>query len=679
MRRRDRLVLVAWLVVLIAGAFAGAVVFNRLSSATDPAASSESQVARRTIEQVTGERDRIVATVRGSSVSAAPVLVGKLRAVPGVRTVLSSVYGQLPAPAGGGATIAVGLDAGLTDYQFNTAVDVVRAQFGSVPSDQVTVGGSPVIDRDLGLLAKADLARAELVALPIVLILLGFAVRSLMGSVFGLALVATTVTGALLILLALSLVTTVSTFAVNVVTMFGIGLAVDYSLLVINRFRKLRATATSDDNAVATAIGTSGRTVALSGLTVAAALAGLLVFAEPVVRSIAAGGIGAVAIAVTSTLTLLPALLRRFGHRIPPLPAEFRSTAFARLARFVQRHRFSMTAVSLAVLAVLALPLLNLSLQGADVRTLPPSSVARQDADALTQQLPPLASASVTVVAQVAPTDANLPPYIDNLRRTPHVTAVGVRPGLPGALTVIDVATDGPPGGRDALSVVDSIRALNSGFPTAVTGQTARFTDFIHGLLHRAPYAAAAIAIVTFLILLVATGGVLVAAKAVVMNLTSLIASLGALVWCFQQGHLSGLLGFTPTGGISLIIVVLTAAFAFGLSTDYEVFLLSAIVGSRRNGADTNTAVAQGVQHTGRIITTAAALMIVVFIGFATGSVLIITQLGLGLTVAILLDAVIIRLTLTPALMTVFGRLNWIGPRWAQVASNRIWSHADAR
>jgi RND superfamily putative drug exporter len=273
----------------------------------------------------------------------------------------------------------------------------------------------------------------------------------------------------------------------------------------------------------------------------------------------------------------------------------------------------------------------------------------------------------------VTSSDPRLPDYLAGLRRVDHVTTATVAPNLPDGLTVIDVAVDGPAGGREALAAVDGIRAIHPGFGTGVTGLSARFTDFIHGLTSRAPYAGAVIAVATFLVLLAATGGLLVAAKAVLMNLASLVASLGALVWAFQHGHLAGLLQFTPTGGLSLVIVVLTAVFAFGLSTDYEVFLLSAVIAARHTGADTDTAVADGIHRSGRIITTAAALLIVVFAGFATGQVLIITQLGLGLATAILLDATIVRLALTPALMTLLGRHNWAGPRWAQRASLRLW------
>jgi len=288
-RRRDVVTALAWAVLTIGGSLCGAVVFDRVSSATDPAPASESQRARHALEAATGERDTILAIVTGASMDTAD----RLRRIPGVHRVRSSADGQLPAPDGGGTALAVGIRAGLTDKQLNATVDAVRREFATLPPGRAIVGGYPILDRELGLTAKADLARAEVVALPIVLILLGLAVRSAAGSALGLALVTTTVTGGLAILLALSAVTVVSSFAVNVVTMFGIGLAVDYGLLVITRYRRERTTGGTVHEAVAATMATSGRTVALSGVTVAAALAGLLLFAEPVVRSIAVGGIGA--------------------------------------------------------------------------------------------------------------------------------------------------------------------------------------------------------------------------------------------------------------------------------------------------------------------------------------------------------------------------------------------------
>jgi putative drug exporter of the RND superfamily len=667
-----------WLAVIIGGVLAGGAVFNRLSSATDPAPTSESQLARHRLEAVTGERDSLVAIVTDTPPDTVRALADRLGHVPGVHQVRSSVDGQVPAPQGGGVVLVIGIQSGGDSLQVNTTVDAVRAQFDFLPPGQVLLGGYPILDRDLGLMAKADLARAEAIALPIVLILLGFALRSTLGSLLGLGLVATTVTGALCVLLPLSALTEVSAFAVNVVTMFGIGLAVDYTLLVLTRFRRERATAATIAEAVTNTMATSGRTVALSGLTVAVALAGLLVFAEPVVRSMAYGGVGAVAVAVASTLTLLPALLRRFGHRVRPSRPQPSTGGFARLARLVQHRPALVAAASLGLLVILALPLGGLTLQGVDVRSLPADSTTRLDADRLALRLPQLAGAPITVVADLAPTEPRLAEYLNQLRRLEHVTSATVRAGVPGQLTVVDIAVDGPAGGRDAIATVDRIRGIHPGFPTAVTGLTARFNDFIHGLTGRAPYAGALIAIATFLVLLLATGGVLVAAKAVLMNLASLAASLGVLVWAFQQGHLAGPLGFTATGGLSLVIVVLTAVFAFGLSTDYEVFLLSAVIDARRGGGDTDTAVAQGIQRTGRIITTAAGLIIVVFAGFATGNVLIITQLGLGLAAAILLDATIVRLALTPALMTLLGKHNWAGPHWARNASRRVWRHDGA-
>jgi uncharacterized membrane protein YdfJ with MMPL/SSD domain len=511
-----------------------------------------------------------------------------------------------------------------------------------------------------------------------VLILLALAVRSAIGSLLGLALVATTVTGGFAALLALSTATEVSSFAVNVVTMFGIGLAIDYGLLVITRFRRESVRTADVQAAVAATTATSGRTVALSGLTVAVALAGLLGFAEPVVRSIACGGIAAVGVAVACALTLLPVLLRRLGHRIPPAPATATDPAaasggFGRVARVVQRRPALVAATSLGLLAVLALPLSGLALQGVDTRALPANSTTRHDARQIEQRLPPTIGAPITVLVAATAGDPRVSGLLTRLDRLDHVEAAAVRADVSGASTVIDVAVDGPAGGRDAIAVVDQIRRLDAGVEIQVTGLTARFDDFIGGLSDRAPYAALVIAVVTFAVLLLATGGVLVAVKAVAMNVASLAASLGALVWIFQQGHLAELLGFTPTGGLSLIIIVLTAAFAFGLSTDYEVFLLSAVVAARHDGADTDTAVATGIQRTGRVITVAALLLVVVFAGFAARDVLIIKQLGFGLVAAVLLDATLVRLALTPALMTLFGEYNWAGPRWARRSSQRLW------
>jgi RND superfamily putative drug exporter len=672
--RRERLVILLWLAVVLGGVLAGTVVFDRLSTATDPAPGSESQRARRSLQAATGERDTVLAVVTGTTGEAAEALADRLRQVPGVHRVRTSTDLELPPPTGGGVTVAVGLSAGRTDQQVNTTVDAVRTEFDRVPAGEVVVGGYPVLDRELGQLARADLARAEAIALPIVLILLGLAVRSAIGALLGLALTLTTVTGALILLLALSGVTEVSSFAVNIVTMFGIGLAVDYGLLIITRFQRERADGRTVADAVAAATATSGRTVALSAFTVAIALAGLLVFAEPVVRSMAYGGIGAVAVAAASALTLLPALLRRVGHRIParaPRPGG----GFTRLARAVQWRPGLVALAGFGILVTLALPIRDLTIQGVDARSLPADASARRDSHELEQRLPLLAGAPITIVASVPATDPRLPGYLGRIRGIGHVTAATVRPDPSGGLTAIDVAVDGPAGGRDAIGVVDRIRDSRPDFDVAVTGLTARFNDFIGGLTARAPYALLLIALATYLVLLLSTGSYLIAAKAVVMNLVSLAASIGALVWIFQHGNLAGPLQFTSTGGLSLVIIVLTAVFAFGLSTDYEVFLLASIMAARRRGLDTNIAVATGVAQTGRIITVAALLIVVVFTGFSAGNVLIIKQLGLGLAIAVLIDASIARLALTPAVMTLLGRHIWIGPAWAQRTSRSRWRH----
>lgn len=675
-RRRDLVTIALWLLVLVVGGASGAVVFDRLPASLDPVASSESEQARRIIEEATGEADSVVALIAADApTDLVRALPDELRALPGVHQVRSSTDRQLPPPGTGGTLIVVGISAGLTDNAEDATVEALRDRFGQLGQDRVILGGYPIIDAELGHTAESDLIRAEAVALVLVLVLLGVALRSAVGAALGLALVLTTVTGALAILLAVSTVADVSSFAVNVVTMFGMGLAVDYGLLVVTRFRRERGAGQPVPEAVAVTMRTAGRTVAFSGLTVIVALAGLLVFREPIMRSMAYGGVGAVAVAITAALTLLPALLRRWGHRIPPTAPTAAHGRFAALARAVQKRPLLVAGGTLAILAALAAPLIGLRLEGLDARALPSDSPARQQAKQLEQLLPQLARTPITVVAQTSPQDPRLAGYLTELAALPNVDTVAARPDSPGQLAIVDLTVDGAPAGREAMGAVADIRALSPPFPTQVTGLAAKDRDFITSLLDRTPLAAVVIALSTFLVLLAVTGGLLVAFKAVLMNVASLAASLGALVWIFQHGHLSDTLGFTPTGGLELVIIVLATVFAFGLSTDYEVFLLSSVMAARNDGEHTDAAVATGIQRTGQIITTAAVLIMVVFIGFASGDLLIIKQLGVGLTIAVLLDATIVRLALTPALMTLFGERNWAGPSWAKRTSERLWTH----
>ena len=666
--------LTVWLLVVLGGGAAGAVVFDRLSSATDPVASSESMRALAQLGVATGESDSIIALLPAEvTADALTTTATQLRDLPGVHRVRSSVDKTLPTPPAGGSLLVVGLRAGLDDDAAQASTDAVRTAVTRLGGDRVLLGGYPIIDNELGATAEADLVNAEVIALPIVLLLLGLVLRSVVGSLLGLALVLTSVTGALGILFAVSLVVDVSSFAINVVTMFGMGLAVDYGLLIVTRFRRERANGRSVSDAVAATMSTAGRTVTFSGLTVGIALAGLLVFAEPIMRSLAYGGIGVVAVAVAGALTLLPVLLRRFGHRIPPLTEPAARGGFATVARIVQRRPLLVTAASLLVLGLLALPLGGLRLEGLDVRALPADSTVRQHTEQLQAQLPAVARAPITIVAHTEPSDGRLASYLQRLRALDDVVSVNVRADTVGEPTVVDVTVVGPSAGREAMRLVDDIRALRPGFDALVGGEAARDRDFVTSLLARAPYAAALIATLIFLVLLLVTGGVLVAAKSVLMNVASLAASLGALVWIFQEGHLATALGFTPTGGLELVIIVLTAVFAFGLSTDYQLFLLAAVMAARHEGADTNTAVAVGIQRTGRIITTAAALIVVVFAGFAAGDLIIIKQLGVGLAIAVVLDATIVRLALTPALMTILGERNWYGPQRTHEISRRLW------
>lgn len=670
--RYDRIVTAVWLVVLLGGAVAGAVLFERLASNLDPAPSAESMVARAELQRLTGDGDVVIALAPQKSSASMTASVTAMNAVPGVLRAQPAQPGAvLP---GQGAALIITLEPGLATDAEHLAVTQIGSELRERTGGPVALGGYPPLDSALGVTAEADLVRAEAVALPIVLLLLALAVASWVGAAAGLALVLTTITGAMVLLLGLSYVTDVSSFAVNIVTMLGIGLAVDYGLLILTRFRAERGQGATVQDAVSTTSATAARTVLLSAGVVIIALTGLLAFAESSVRSLAYGGIGGVLVAALSATTLLPVILRRHGHRLRPLNTVRHRGWVTRLTAVVQRRPVLVAGLSLAALAVAASPLAGLRLTGLDERALPAGAEARSDAATIKQAMPTAGQIPITVLA-AAPNDRTRD-YAAAIKALPAVTTVIPRQGTPAGQTVLDILVDAPPASSTAMNAVRDIRAIDAPFNAKVTGLAAKDRDFIDSLLSRLPIVAAIVLLGTFTVLLLVTGGVLVSLKAILMNVASLAASLGVLVWAFQDAHLGSLLGVASIGGLELIIVVLTAVFAFGLATDYEMFLLAAVMAARRSGQATNGAVQTGLASTSRIISTAAALIVVVFIGFAAGDLLIVKQLGVGLAVAVIIDATIIRLALAPALMTLLAERNWAGPAFAQRISDRLW-HAE--
>jgi RND superfamily putative drug exporter len=576
---------------------------------------------------------------------------------------------RLIARDGRAIRLRVELERDLDERVHAQAVRRVEQRLRAVDAPRVLVGGEDSANEEFQDQAQEDLERGERLALPVLLLLLLFVFRGIVAAVTPLLMAVVAVAGALLILLGISEVADISVYSVNVITMLGLGLAVDYSLLVISRFREERAAGLELPAAIERTLATAGRTVAFSGLTVAASLCGLLVFAEPFLRSLAWGGIGVVLVAMAAAVTLVPALLGIWGRRIRPGRAGRSDQGlFYRLSRVVQRAAPVIVVAVAALLVLLAVPFRHARLENSGLEALPASSESRQLFETIDQRFEGGGTDPIVLLVETSPRAPLLADYLRRVETLPGVRSVRPREGIPPVLTVVDVVPTGTSQGPVATRLVERIRALERPVPVGVTGAAAFLVDYRDSLLARLPWALGLIGLATFVLLFLMTGSVVVPVKAIVMNVLSLGASFGALVWVFQDGHLSGLLGFDPPGMVDITVPVLIFVFAFGLSMDYEVFLLSRIKEAWDQTGDNDRAVALGLQRTGRIVTSAATLIVVVFLGFAAGELLTIKEVGLGMAIAVVLDATVVRMLLVPATMKLMGRWNW----WAPPAMRRL-------
>jgi RND superfamily putative drug exporter len=694
--RRRVPVLLAWVLVLGVGLGVGGQVFGRLGTGSGLRDDAESVLVSDVLSRAGGGGSEITGLVDGRSIDDPAFraeladAVDDLEAIAGV----SRVTGPLPAgrpgqgnqggqQAPGAAApdnpllaedrravlIRVALETGLGDG-YGRAVDQVGVRLRAISAPRVLVGGDEAAREEFQQQAREDLERGETLALPVMVVLLFLVFRGIVAAVTPLMVALVAVAGALLILLGVSELTRISAYSVNVITMLGLGLAVDYSLLVVSRFREERAGGLDLPAAVERTLATAGRTVAFSGLTVAASLCGLLAFAEPFLRSLAWGGIGVVLVAMVAAVTLVPALLGVWGRRIRPGPRDRGSDhgVFYRLSRLVQRAAPVIVVLVAALLILLALPFRHARLENSGLESLPRSSESRQLFETVKTRFQGGGTDPVVVVVESTPGSPLVADYLRRVGQLPGVAGVEPRQGTPPQVTVLDVVPEGASEGPVATRLVEQIRALERPVAAGVTGPAAFLVDYRDSLAGRLPAALGLIGLATFVLLFLMTGSVVVPVKAIVMNVLSLGASFGALVWVFQDGHLSGLLGFDPPGMIDITIPVLIFVFAFGLSMDYEVFLLSRIKEAWDQTGDNDRAVALGLQRTGRIVTSAAALIVVVFLGFAAGELLTIKEVGLGMAIAVVLDATVVRMLLVPATMKLMGRWNW----WAPPALRRL-------
>jgi RND superfamily putative drug exporter len=533
---------------------------------------------------------------------------------------------------------------------------------------RIYASGLAVFSHEINQTIKTDLAHSEAIAIPLTFLLLVLVFGALVASVAPLVIGAAAIAGAFMILWVITQFTDVSVFALNLITGLGLGLGIDYALLVVNRFREELHKGGSVEDAVATTVATAGKTVFFSGLTVAVTLASLIIFPLYFLSSFAYAGVAVVLLAVVGALVPLPALLALLGHRIDKGAIRRKALvpqdhgAWTRVSRFVMRFPTPITIVIVALLAFLAAPVHSAAFSQVDERVLPASSPVATAARVIEERFPGREASPVEIIIPET-NAAALDPYLQRLAGVPDVVRV-IPPTFVGDLARIQVITDTAPRSPAGEQVVRALRAVPAPPGTLIGGVAADYTDSQQAVADGLPWALLWIVIGVLILLFLFTQSILLPIKAVLLNGASLAATLGVLTWIFIEGHLRWLLGdFTVTGTLDTSTMVLIAVVAFGLSMDYEIFLLSRIKEEHDAGRSNEDAVALGLQRSGRIITAAAMILAVVFAAFLISDVTSIKMMGFGVAFAILLDATIIRALLVPALMRLFGSWNWWAPK----------------
>lgn len=687
------LVVGLWLAAVLGGALASGPVFSRLAEATT-SGRTESAEGLRQISAGTADGGQVLALIDGVDVPSAKVqdlvtrVIGDLERDPAVLRV-DSPYAGTPlasrqVAADKRAMIVTIVLKSADPAAKSAAIDDLTVQLHSVedelhaagePSAVVKVGGNAALNRETNRAVQADVQRAELISLPITLLVLIVVFGGVVAASLPVLAAIVSVAGAMLLLLGFSTFVDLDQNVVTVTTLLGLGLSIDYGLLLVARFREELLSQASVVEAVTRAWATAGRTIMFSALTVAGALTGLFAFDVEQLRALAAAGVSIAVVAMLASLTFTAALLGLVGRWIKPSRRSQRRRVagaaaspetdergfFAGLSRFVQRRAGVVTVLTVGLLLLAASPLLGTVLKFPQLENVPDSIEAKQVATALQDRFNTAQRPAVRVVAT---TDAaGLQQWADGWASDPAVTSVGVAQPISPKLASVAFEVKGEPQGEAAQDVVHRLRADRpEGGDSWVIGDAAVLVDTLAVIRHALPVGIAITVLAMLTLLFAMTGSVVVPVKAVLANVVSLGATFGVMVAVFEHGYGAGLLNMLVVDGLDPFIIVIVVAFAFGLSMDYEVFLLGRIKEYVNAGHDSDTAVRRGLQHTGRIITSAALLMIIVFVCFASGRTGSVQQLGLGLTLSVLIDATIVRCLLVPATMTLLGGANWWAP-----------------
>ncbi|MFD0683113.1 MMPL family transporter [Actinomadura fibrosa] len=691
-RRRGWVLAVAGAALVFAAVW-GTGVFGALSSSGGfETPSSESAHAARTAERALGRDDADVVvlyqarpgmTVDDPSYRAA--VERSLSALPPGKVASTSTYWTTGARQfvsdDRTATYAVLRLAGPDEAGREDGFKDIRDELTDVGGGLTAkLGGTVGTGTAINERVSSDIGRAEGMAMPVLLVLLVLIFGGLVAASLPLAIGGFAILGSFTALHLLSYVTDVSIFAVNITTFLGLGLAIDYGLFVVSRFREELGRdpgRTTVEDALAATMATAGRTVAVSGVTVAVSLSGLLLFEQNFLRSMGYGGIATVFVCMVGALTVLPALLSLLGTRVNALSVRRRRRSSAtaasapgradgwwgRLAHSVMRRPVVYVVATVALLVALGSPFARINWGGVDAKVLPDGTDARVVSEQMETRFPRNATAPIEAVVTGTADRAALQAYQDRLTALPGATDAAVT-GSSGTTTRIALRYDADPNSGAARALVDRVRDVPAppGARVQVGGATAEVSDQLASVGATLPWLALLVGGATFALLFLAFGSILLPLKAIVMNLLSLSATFGAVVLIFQDGHLSGLLDFTATGSIAPAMPVLMLAMLFGISMDYEVFLLSRVREQYDLTGSNTAAVAAGVQRTGAIITSAALLFIVVIGAFATSGVTFIKMTGVGMAIAILMDATLVRALLVPATMRLLGRANWWAP-----------------
>ena len=680
--RRKRTILALFIVAVIAAGGIGSLVIARLDSGGYSDPGSDSAKAGVYLKETFKVKDpAVIMVIDSSSAITDPTVAANAAALESSIAAQAGVGKTLSYWSAGGAPVLASKD-GKAAYLFvyAQAADASKTKDlgqslqekydGTYKNLTVHVGGIATFSYAVGAKISKDLALAETISIPLTFILLAFVFGGLIASAMPLVVGVSAIMGSLLILYLISLFTGVSIFALNLVTGMGLGLGIDYALLIVNRFREELHAGKSVEESVIKTVATAGRTVFFSGITVMITLASLMFFPEMFLKSFGYAGVTVVAMAILGALVPLPAILALLGTRIDKIVVRRSAITpkedgrWAQTARFVMRRPVSVVVLSLVLLGILAAPIQNIVFSQVDSRVLPASNKVAIASQVMVDKFPGQEGNPIEIVIPGGANKvAEATTYAQQISLLPGIAHLGQKEVVGNDLRLTAVHTMGPRTPA-AEKMINALRAIKAPSGTLIGGVAADYADSQAGIARTLPLALGWIAIGVLLLLFLFTGSIILPIKAVLLNVISLTATMGAITWIFVGGHLNFLVGkFTVTGSLDTSMVILVCVVTFGLSMDYEVFLLSRIKEEHEAGSTNIESVATGLQRSARIITAAALLLAIVFAAFVTSGVTSIKTLGFGVAFAILLDATLVRALLVPALMRLFGELNWWAPK----------------